>query len=79
MSMSLTKPEKAFFDERFKNLHERIKDVKTDVNDLATAMLRVNEIDKELAKRPTITQMFAACGFFLVLGASIATAVFFGT
>lgn len=52
--MPLSKDEKAYFDEKFKNLEGKV--------DAALKFGgRINDLEVEMGKRPTINQLLAAC------------------
>lgn len=69
MKMPLSREERMYFDEKFNNINEKLK-VITDLS------IRVGKLEVGIEKRPTITQVIAACGFFLALGITLGAALF---
>lgn len=66
--MPLSQEERAYFEEKFKNLGEKI--------DAALKYgTRIGALEVEITKRPTTLQVIKACGFFLVLGIALGAAL----
>ena len=66
--MALTSDEKAYFDERFKRIDEKI--------DVAlTYGPEITNLKIQMQKRPTTVQVLMACSFFLGLGITLGAAI----
>lgn len=67
--MSLSDDEKMYFDEKFRNINDKLVVLK----DFGK---RINALEIGMEKRPTIVQIIMVCGFFLGLGITLGAALF---
>lgn len=66
--MALSESEKKYFDEKFNNLNAKV--------DAALRYgRRINSLEIQMERRPTIVQVILACGFFLTIGFTLGAAI----
>mgnify|MGYP006275656859 CR=1 FL=1 len=67
--MALTDDERRYFDEKFKNLNDK-------VGSALQYGKRINALEIQMERRPTIVQVILACGFFLATGITLGATIF---
>lgn len=68
--MALTKDERKWLDEKFTNLHNRINDMGLEVNRQRDFETKINNLQVEVEKRPTMAQLLTATATSFGLGLS---------
>lgn len=74
--MALTDDERKYFDEKFDNVNKRIDAAFSQIHLNAQENKRIQNLEVEMGKRPTVFQLLAACAATFTIAISFAGLIF---